>query len=209
MSNAPTEHQSALTLENSARASNPGRIQVSKLKWFLNYPKWPLILIGILLFFVMLGLLHWSAWIIATVALVVNLFYWARVSNHFQFGCINPAVIVSTNPLLYAACTDLTHGEGAYPAIRIVQKNFRFVDGATPKVGIRFPTVALYVPSTENIPHWATFDPKPVECATNDRFAIQAKMDSIEKEDWEELDRWLQQVPRPYKPGLYMINLRG
>ena len=38
-----SEDQSTWTLDDSARAGNPGNVRVNRFRWFRNYPKWPLI----------------------------------------------------------------------------------------------------------------------------------------------------------------------
>lgn len=202
------DEQDTWTLDDSARASNPGNIEVNLLRWIRHYPKWPIIWTTSLLGSIACAwFVHWSFWIPAVLLLALNWFYWQRVRDHFRHGCANPGIILSLDPTLIAVTTDLTKGFGDFPVVKIIEKSLPSVCGQLPQVGSRVPTVALYVPSPdENLPHWADFDPRPVDCATGDVAAMQAVMDTFTEEEWQELNERLRQVPRPYQCGLYHIE---
>ncbi len=195
------------TLGASA-ASNPGRLRVNYLRWLIHKPTWPLIWGGLALLCLVAALsLHWSLWVPAALLLAWNVLYWVRVREHFWSGCANPGVVVSVDPLLIAVATDLTKGVGTYPAVKIVRARLRHIDGQLPRVGVRVGTVALYTATfDENIPHWVDFDPLPAQYATGDPKKISTLLGSFTADDWADLERFLQQVPQPYQPGLYMIN---
>ncbi|MFY8073681.1 MAG: DUF3239 domain-containing protein [Pirellula sp.] len=202
------EEQSTWTLDDSSRASNPGNLDVQYLRWFKSYPMWPLVWFSTLAIFTLLSIfLHWVFWIPAVLLLVMNLLYWRRVSDHFHHGCANPGVVLSLEPMLIAVATDLTMGDGQYPVIKIIEKKLASICGNPPKVGSIVPTVALYQPSMKpDQTHWADFDPRPVDCATSDLGEIKRVIESFTPEDLKELHSWIQQVPRPYQPGLYPIE---
>lgn len=110
--------------------------------------------------------------------------------------------------MLIAVSSDLTKGFGEYPVVKIIEKSLPAVCGQTPRVGSRLPTVALYESSPdEDVPHWADFDPRPIECATGDLDAMQAVMNTFTEDDWNELKLWLRQVPRPFCRGLYHVQV--
>lgn len=200
--------QSTWTLNDSARASNPGDLRVNLLVWFTHYPKWPLVFGLSLLFSVMLAtVVHSAFWIGVLILAALNFFYWQRVRDHFRHGCINPSIVVCLDPMLIAVATDLTKGVGEFPVIKIFKKRLSVIGGCQPVLGSRLATVSLYYATPDDsIPHWASFDPRPVECATTDKAEIDRMLLSISESDWQELGRWLGQVPRPFECGLYTIH---
>lgn len=200
------EDQNTWTLGDSARASNPGNLHVNRLRWFRYYPKWPIIWFCSLALCVFLAwTVHWSFWIFAGLLFLMNLLYWQRVSEHFRHGCANPAMIIALDPMLIAVLTDLTKGEGNYPVIKIIQQRLPTACGQLPQAGTLLAAVSLYSPSPDEEPHWADFDPRPIDCATGDAPAIQRIMSSFDASDWNELRHALKQVPRPYRCGLYHV----
>jgi hypothetical protein len=200
------EQQNAVTLDNSARASNPGNLRVSRFRWFRYYPKWPMIWFSGLVFFVVLAFsIYWSFWVFAVPLFLMNLLYWRRISGHFQYGCSIPAMIVSLDPMLIAVSTNLTKGIGKYPAIKIIEKRLPTACGQLPRVGSMLPAVALYHQSPEDVPHWSDFDPRPIDCATGDVEAMRRVMNTIEEDDWNKLHVGLIQVPKPFRCGLYHV----
>lgn len=195
------------TLDNSSQASNPGDLRVSLIRWFRFYPTWPLIWFFSFVIFAVLGWYgHWSLWIVAALLLAINWFYWQRVREHFRCGCVNPAIVVSMDPMLIAAWTDLSKGFGSYPAIKIIKQALPTVCGQVPKVGCRLAVVALYENRYDDSPHWSDFDPRPIDCATTDLVAIQRIMDTLDKENWQVLNDHLEHLPQPLNCGLFAIQ---
>ena len=202
------DHEKNITISDEARASNPGGLKPNKLKWFASYPKWPLIWLVSLLIFAALALtVHSVFWIPAVLLLGMNWLYWVRINGHFSQGDANPGIVVATNPTLIAVATDLTKGFGEYPVLKIFEKNLSTVCGQQVKEGAQLATVALYsMDPDESVPHWKDFDPRPVDCATNDLEANRAVLASFDDEAWEVLQAYLAKVPKPYAPGLYRID---
>ena len=202
------KEQNTWTLNDSAQASNPGNIKVNLIRWMRFYPKWPSILFGSFALFLMLAIfIHWGFYLLAVPALILSWMYWRRVQDHFAYGCVNAGVVVSTQPMLIAVSTDLSKGIGEYPAIRIIEKSLPAACNQPPQIGSMLPLVALYQPSPDvRLPHWESFDPRPVECATGNRDTIQRSFESLTDSDWTELKSHLRQVPRPFQCGLYHVK---
>jgi hypothetical protein len=200
--------QKSWTLNDSARASNTGELSVERLRWLMCYPKWPLIWASSCGAFLILAIfVHWVFWIPFVLLLLMNWLYWRRVREHFQFGDANPGIVLSLDPMYIAVYTDLTMGIGEYPVVKIFEKKLNTICGQLPQVGTLVPTIALYQPSMNpEQQHWANFDPRPVDCATTDLVEVKRVMDSFTPENIAQLKTWLQQVPKPYAPGLYPIN---
>ncbi|HHI79359.1 MAG TPA: DUF3239 domain-containing protein [Planctomycetes bacterium] len=194
-------------IRNFTQASNPGRLKISILRYWRNYPKWPTIWALLLLLSILAAWkIHWTLWILAGLLLALNLLYWSTVKKHFRLGCINPAKVVSLDPMRIAVATDLSQGGGIYPSIFILEKSVTRICGRPPELGMRLATISMYQPYfDEERPYWETFDPLLVDLVTGDLDKIQSILDSIPGKEWEELETWLAQVPTPYKPGLFRL----
>lgn len=191
---------------NDSFASNPANMSFNPLLWVCCYTKWPLIwLIGFVLFSTLSMLSCWGYAVPASFFALANFLYWRQVKARYKFGCVLPAVIVSSNPLLLAIYTDLSKGIGSYPAIRIQPLNI-----LSPKlygVGRKLPVAALYSDGRDvSSPLWESFDPRPIGCATTNQAYIEKKLQSIPGEGWVALCENIKKIPSPYKSGLYYIN---
>jgi hypothetical protein len=196
---------------NGTVASNPGRLRVNYLRWFLHKPAWPLGWAVALVAAVAAAVwLHWAFWFAAVVLLLCNVFYWFRLTMHFGRGDANPGLVVSAAPPLVAVATDLSKGFGVFPAVKVFAAGPLRVAGRRPEVGDRVGTVSLYTPGPDSsAPHWADFDPHPAEYVTADPAAIAGLMATFTPADWDNLARLMEQVPRPYRPGLYLLPADG
>ena len=201
---------SSWLLDSQTRASNPGRVHVNRITWLVNYPLWPVtwsVLLGLAVVFALL--LHWSIWFAAALLLLVNWLYWQQVSAHFSEGCANPGMVVQTNPVLIAVATDLTKGVGAFPVVKIFEKNMKTVNGLPPQPGTRLATIALYSASAnDEDPHWEDFDPRLVNCGNSSPAAVQQVMATFTESDWQKLHYAINTLPRPFVPGLYHVKSR-
>lgn len=202
-----SDDQKTWTLVDTARASNPGDLKVNRWVWFRNYPRWPIIWLASAGVCAALAyLIHQCFLTLGALLLVMNWLYWRRVGEHFRYGCTCPAMIVSSDPMLIAVSTDLTKGLGQYPVIKIIEKPLRTACGQLPQVGRELPAIALYSLSGDELPHWRDFDPRPIDCASGDLEAIQRVMSTIAEVEWNELRTWLEQLPRPFRCGLYHVK---
>lgn len=199
------------TTNDRTHASHPGQLRINPLQWVRNYPRATVIhIVGFSAFFGMAVLLPIGAApflvIGATLFVVLAVMYWFRIRDQFQFGCINPAVVVSVEPMLIAVVTDLSKGIGKYPVIKIIEKRLKLIRGQPPRRGMRLATVSLYAAGEDmQLPHWVEFFPYPIECATTNLDAIETAFERIDQDDWDELKEWLSDVPRPFQTGLFTI----
>ncbi len=207
----PAEKKTSWTMDDSTVASNPGQLDASLLCWLRHKPLWPVIWAGGLGGSLALtGLVHWSFAFAAAFFALANFFYWARIKEQFRSGCANPGVVVGLRPTLIAVTTDLTKGFGYYPVIKVIRAPLSTVAGRPVQIGTRVPTVAGYTRGTaDSLPHWADFDPQPVDFVTRDPAVVERVLASVADDDWRELDDWLPQIPKPYRPGLYFIRTQG
>jgi DNA-directed RNA polymerase subunit RPC12/RpoP len=199
------EKQRSVTLDDQSTASLPGNVKVNPIQYVTHFPLWPILWAGSLVATGVAALLtmNIALIIIAFMLLAANALYWYRVKEHFLHGCINPAVVVSTNPLLIAVSTDLTTGWKPWPVVKILPHPLRSIGGQPPQIGMRLSTVALYQSGGNDDSHWVDFHPKAVECVTTDEASIQYTMSQLDEDAWQDLHRKLMKVPRPFRAGLY------
>jgi hypothetical protein len=104
--------------------------------------------------------------------------------------------VISAEKQLVAVFTDLSTGEGDYPAIRILTQPLNKMTGGAPRNQQRLAAVALYEADPKQSDHWATFHPKVVNCVTTNVESIQRAVGSIPEQDWEEFMGFLERLPR-------------
>jgi hypothetical protein len=203
------ERPPSLTMDDSSEASNPGDVDVQWTRWFRVYPKslvyhviGPLALPWILLVveFWILGL------ITMTLGMLWAYIYVRHVVERMQRGNVCEGVVVQLDPLWIAVGTDLSTGDGEYPAVKIMRCPVKRLHGRAPFVGARLATVAVYqAQEDDDAPYWKDFFPIPVDCATRDAGTLQRTLDSIDPEDFESLVSDIARLPSPLQLGLYRM----
>lgn len=199
----------SLTLSNEAKASNPGLLRMNILKFVQCYPLELLLsmlggAIGIVLV-IAFGKnelpLPATIGICALMFVGVPIYALYKRRDQLWHGCICPAIVIAKDPYLIAVYTDLSKGEGRYPAIKVVRQPLEKMTGGPPEIGTRLATVAVYSNSPDTVPHWSDFDPLVANCATTNVEEIQRMVRSIEEVEWQFLDYGVSQLPKNPKPG--------
>lgn len=131
------------------------------------------------------------------------IFLVVHIREWFLHGCINPAIVVCTNPPLVAVCTDLSTGKIQHHAIKILPQPLRWMKNGVPPVGTRLASVALYQGSLQKN-SWEDFHPIVVDCVTGNRADIKRVFQSINEAEWQTLEVGINYL-RTKKPGLYSI----
>lgn len=192
---------------NEARSNNPSQIKVNKFRWLLNYPLWPMIWMGALLFFIaMAWLIHWAFWFAVAFLALANWVYWLRVDDRFENGDTTPAIIINLDPMLIAVSTDMTKGVGSFPIIKIIEKEIVSICGKEPEVGMRLVTNCIYLADFKHTDRWKNFDPRPVDCVCDNHYAKLRLLNSFHPQEWQDMEDQLKQIPQPYECGLYPIG---
>lgn len=196
-------------------ASNPGGVELKPLIYARYFPGALLQLaFGALLSVLGLVLLLFTKGasallLLLGVRIATMAWQWlGRIERHFLYGCALPGVVVGTKPIVVASLTNLSTGGGAvYNTLKIVKMpKLARVPGRKLTLGDRVPVVAKYSGRMPT-PKWDDFYPSPVLFATDDPTALEKIEASIGEDDWQELTDALLQVPKPYRPGLYPVDL--
>ncbi|MEN8148721.1 MAG: hypothetical protein ABFS86_02790 [Planctomycetota bacterium] len=195
--------------ETDSAADLPGRIRVNLFRFARAFPhrvQWwfvTLAVIGALAWFV-----HGTFLVAAVPVLIWMRRHWRNLRGHFLSGCLNAAKVVSLDPPLVAASTDLDVNEDSSspcPVLRILPQPLGLMVPGDPEIGRRAATVSLYGWTIGDRDHWSTFHPFLVDVATGNAEKIRESIDRLDDEDWADLEFALAQVPQPYTPGLYRI----
>jgi hypothetical protein len=186
------------------QAGHPGNLRVDWPRLTSCYPKWFIILP--LLFAASIAATAFVSWwfLIAVVAMAAIMWlYWYLVQAVYIHGNVCPSVVVEESPFIVAAITDLsTTDDSTFLAVKVIRPP-RHVDGL--KRGDRVVCVATYSGGSQE-GRWDDFTPRLVNCATNDQQAIQATLNRIHANEWNELQAALRQVPTLTTPGLYPVK---
>jgi hypothetical protein len=188
-------------------ASHPGRVKASVWRVAASYPFWPLVL-GALLLVSLLAFAEkqeLSALLLVAAALYANVAWWRSARGWFHSGDACPASIVSVDPLLVATMTDLSAGDGAYPAIKVRREPRRRWSAAERKVGQCSVCIARY-DGVAGALHWTNFHPRPVPCATSDESEVRRLLGEVDPQRWAALEATLAKLPQPIRPGLYRLD---
>jgi len=158
-----------------------------------------------------------DAWGIAAFSAIVvavqSFILWSQATllqENFEYGCLNPALVVSVNPYQIAVYGDLTsQGDSAWPAIKILPQPLEKTRGRPMQIGDRLATVSVYSDAGPRSTHWDDFYPTAVNCVTDDEAAGRDalwRLNHSAEEGWDELGKYLALVPQPYRPGLYWMR---
>ena len=195
-----------LTLDNNTTASNPGEINFKLAVWLRHNLETVVPFSIALILFLILGFLYSYYWLLVVFCiLMVSVYCYIRVSEHFSADS-NLGVIVSKEPLLLAVYTDLTKGYGSYPVIKVIDyKSLKAVE-----LGMEVGTVSTYSGSLGGeVQYWDNFYPLPVTYATDDHREIEKVLSTYPDGQKEFILSCMEQLPKPYKKGLYRVSLEN
>lgn len=193
-------------VDSNTLASNPGRITVNHWVWYRHHLATVcatlLALLGTTVLCVFVDIKF------AVLFIIIAALSWTKsvgIKEHFKYGDSNGGIVFGTNPTLVAIYTNLTKGIGyCYPVVKII----KCPTLKTLNIGDRVATVALYEASIDDsLPHWIDFNPLPVNYVTDDQQQLDNAFLSYDDAHWSRLQRVLSQVPNPYQPGLYKVDL--
>jgi hypothetical protein len=157
--------------------------------------------------FAFLAIIVFDAFLFYSLLPLINkiIFIIHRTKEHFLHGCVNPGIVISHEPALVAVFTDLTTGNWAYPAIKILPQPLERLKDGIPAVGTKLATIALYEGIKEH-EHWDDFHPVVINCVTRNSQDIKRVFLSIPEWEWQALEQGLKQIYKSKKPGLYFLK---
>lgn len=191
------------TVDEDTQASTPGEVAVSKEK-FLNYHD-------------LKGLARKKYAFLLSLPLTVLhkrfsgdpvVYDFIQKTEQFRAGCLNPSIIINKAKGIIATYTDLTaNGEVPTPVIKISKERLELVTNIKILTGQRLPSVSIYFGRPSESPDaWDDFDPRVVNCFTDDLIAYAWQMQRLAEEDWKMLEEGLSQINDLEALGLYYLN---
>jgi len=194
------------TLDNNTVASNPGKIIFKQSQWLKYNFKFSLIMAFLFFLSIYLSVKYSKFFFIMMVIIVIILeHYWLKLKEHYTADS-NAGLVISTNPNLVAVSTNLTKSDdGNFPVIKVIKYKVR----KNVKFGDKIATVSTYKRDLDDtLDHWVDFFPLPVNYATNDINEINNEINSYPKEQWDNLEKGLMEIEKPYKEGLYKVETK-
>jgi len=202
-----------LTLDNNTTASNPGSINFKPMIWIKHDLETVIPFVVALVFFIILSFVYSYFWLVIVLFILAKgMYYFVSIKEHFTADS-NLGVVVSKKPLLLAVYTDLTKGNGHYPVIKIID----YKGSKDVLFGEKIGTISTYSQSDEEsflyreggTPYWVNFYPFPVTYATDDQKEIQQTLSTYPEGQKELIMDCVKQLPKPYKKGLYRVNIQN
>ncbi len=193
----------SITLDDTTQASNPGGIIISKEKFFQYFE-----ITGAkrALYNLIFKLSKSTLYRLFEGNNTVRA--WIHTSEHLEFGCTNPSVIINPQKGLIATFTNLTSiGNKPTPVIKISREKLHLIQDKELKDGIRIASIALYYRGEPDAKAWADFDPIVPHCFCTDTRPCDKKTESIHPNAWKCLETGLHQIENKEKAGLYYITL--
>jgi len=194
--------------KQTAHAAFPGMVRVNFLRYFRMFPKAMLVVLLLVLVPAALVYVHWGFGILLLAGLGANYVYLRGLKIRLLGGCINPGAIISLDPPLIAAATDLSRsGSEDCPVVKILPHPVAKMTDGEGRMGQRIGTIATYAEGwAEGGTHWNDFDPISTNCATSDQDEIARVVGSITPDRWEPLRVGLRQI-KSAEVGLYRVYM--
>lgn len=193
----------SFTLDDTTQASNPGGIIISKEKFFQYFE-----ITGVKRSFYSLVFKLSKNALYRLFEGNKTVMSWIHTSEHLEFGCTNPSVIINSEKGLIATFTNLTSiGNKPTPVIKISRDKLHLIQNKELKNGMRIASIALYYRGEPNVNAWADFDPIIPHCFCTNTKSCDDKTDSIYPNAWKCLETGLNQIENKENAGLYHITL--
>lgn len=195
-------------------ASDPAKVRISIRNYMyyelLEFPLHFQIYLGLTVLSVVYGNLFSTIFLTVILLLYMG---WLLYCDMYLFykGDTCPAIVLSLKPLVLAAYTDLSKGEGKYPVLKLIKIKNR-VKNPIKKVGEIVPTIANYEPSG-NKPYWESFNPVPAYYGTSDQKELNRVKKILKDDPIKDLKFLREQFYSDFKlkdyKGFDLIKLKG
>lgn len=193
-------------------ASNPANVR-PQLFLFLRRE---LILFAVVsvvvgLIFLPLGMFVWRwLWLgLMLIPATVWLVYYGQC-RLLRLGACCPAKVVSLDPPRLAIFSDMTMREdAAHPAIIVKEFSPKWISSPLVKPGDRLVVAAFYMPGDERLPEerWKTLSViEPIRAVTRNEHDLRRTFESIDADEWKQLEAGLPRVQPPYEEKVYFLE---
>ncbi|OWK39677.1 DUF3239 domain-containing protein [Fimbriiglobus ruber] len=191
-------------------ARNPARVRLSLLYFLRNHvPVFVIFSVVSAVLFVPLAIFvsKWC-WLLFLLTALFFVFYYFGQSNHYWFGDVCPALVVSRKPDKFVVYADLTKGSVSHPAFLVFNESLGGLSGDALEEGDRFAVACLYHDTDRDLPdeRWGGLHPGIIRAATANEKAVRRTLRTISKREWAMLDGGLDILPRSLKPGVYFLS---
>ena len=135
---------------------------------------------------------------------------WIEKIEHFELGCINPAIVLDQQKGLVATFSNLdnTGGQHPVPVIKITKEKLYLVKTVQLFKGKHIPTVSLYLGYPDSdAKAWVEIEPLIPNCFTDDRYVYEATLKKVSPNSWKCLQQGLEQLRGEEREGLYYIDI--
>ena len=161
-------------------ADTPSHINVNLFRW-LSFRTWlALTWIGMLIASILLSFVSTLGGAMIAVLLLVAASYWFRVWKFYWHGGLIPAVVVSEEPLLVAAYSNLSQVSEFLPYVKVQQVRL----GGAPKLGQRVVALAWYTMPVSGRT-WVDFKAFPLSQATANAEIHAAAEVKLGEDSWQ------------------------
>lgn len=199
-------------MADEAFATNPASV---KPEFFvvLRHELTTLVVIAILASVVVVPL-GWFVWKWLWIGMLLIPFgYWAvfyGTSRLMKMGACCPAKVLSLDPPRLAVFTDMSmRDDASHPAIVVKEFSAKKITGARLKVGDKLAVAAFYEAGDEAFPEerWKRLSViQPVRSVTSNADDVRRTLQSIDQEEWNQLDAGIKQIRPPYDENVVYLE---
>lgn len=182
-------------------ADTPSHINVNLLRWLSFRPWFACAWLVMLVASVLLSFVSTFGGAAIGALILIAASYWFRIWKFFWHGGLIPAVVVSEEPPLVAAYSNLSQVAEFLPHVKVQQVRL----GDAPKIGQRVVGVAWYTMPVAGRT-WVDFKVVPLLQATASSEKLAAAEAKLGEDSWQLLNVSLASLSKPIQPGLYAID---
>ena len=135
---------------------------------------------------------------------------WKLAEIQFEYGCLNPSMIIDIDKGLIATFTNLTNnGSDPTPVVKISQQKLHLIQDKRLYVGQKIPSVSLYFRSLKEPEGnaWGDFEPLLPHYFSESMSECDDLLNRLNDKQWKCLEFGLEQVQTPTQTGLYHVVL--
>jgi len=136
--------------------------------------------------------------------------HWTQTKEHFEHGCLNPAIIVDSSACMVAVFTSLTAvGNKPTPVVKIMRERLDLIDRSRVFDGSKFAAASVYSRTQQSWARgvWSDFFPIIVDCLVDEPESCENATARIKPLGWQALELGLRKVPNRTRTGLFHVDV--